>query len=230
MVWQNKVYCFDLENDIDTVYTDFLSVGGRESGMNRVGKLFLISGPSGVGKTVLLNYLISRLGSKYNLHRVITYTTKAPRAGEVAGQDYHYLSSEEFQAKLGKNFFLEYSLAYDNYYGSPRSILSELNLGKSFLLVVDQVGAYSIQQSYAQAVLIWVLPPSLVELRDRLQKRRTESPHQVERRLSIAAAEIEVEAVNKRFDYHVINGDLKATQATLEQIISHEMDVEVGNC
>jgi len=102
-------YYSDLETEGEEGSFAPLYIGSNMSGNNRQGKLFIISGPSGAGKTTLANELLTRLGSHYNMHRVITYTTKFPRKGELNGVDYHFISEVEFEAKLAVGFFIEYS-------------------------------------------------------------------------------------------------------------------------
>lgn len=216
-------YYSDLEQE-DLVSNNFhLYIGINMSGKNRHGKLFIISGPSGVGKTTLANAMLARLGKSHNVSRVITYTTKSPRAGEQAGVDYHYLSIPEFQAKLASGFFIEYSQAYGNYYGSPKSVINELKKGKSFILVVDQVGAHHIKHQYAGAVLIWIMPPSLADLVTRLANRATDSSIDMHKRLMLAQQEIANEEKNRFFDYVIENNILHETVGKLELILKAEI-------
>lgn len=226
MGWGYWTSC-ELENESGHGYTDALFTSGGVIRMCKQGKLFVVSGPSGVGKTTLTNSILANLGQLHNLNRVITYTTKAPRPGEVAGIDYHYISADEFRFKIAEQFFLEYSQVYGNYYGSPRSILTELKEGKSFIIVLDQPGAYSIKSFYPAAVLIWIMPPSLLELRSRLVIRQSDTIEEIERRLAIAEHEITTEQVNLRFDYHVTNQDFAKTKESLKQIISSEMQLPI---
>src|SRR3990167_753346 len=157
-------YYSDQEIDSQNGIISSLYMGGQMNGKNRQGKLFVLSGPSGVGKTTLAAMLFARLGKSHNLSRVITYTTKSPRVGEQNGVDYHFITVPEFESKLLSGFFIEYSKSYGHYYGSPRSILLDLKQGKSLLLVVDQTGACNIKRQFVQAILIWIAPPSIHEL------------------------------------------------------------------
>jgi len=200
-----------------------LYIGGQMDGYNRHGKLFVLSGPSGVGKTTLAGILFTRLAKSHNLFRVITYTTKAPRVGEQNGVDYYFITVLEFKAKLLSGFFIEYSCVYGNYYGSPRSILLELTKGRSFLLVVDQVGACAIKQQYSQAVLIWLTPPSTSELAARLINRATDSNEEVTKRLAIAVNELKSKQVNQQFDYVVQNHVLMQAANQLSIILKAEI-------
>lgn len=222
-------YYSDLEQENIESNNFHLYIGSNMSGKNKHGKLFVISGPSGVGKTTLANSLLARLGRSHNISRVITYTTKSPRAGEQAGVDYHYLTITEFEAKLASGFFIEYSQAYGNYYGSPKSLINDLKDGRSFILVVDQVGAYHIKQQYPGAVLIWITPPSLAELTTRLARRSTESSVDMYRRLELAQQEIANEEKNRLFDYVIENNILHETIVKLESVLKSEISSESIN-
>lgn len=223
-------YYSDLEIGSEEGSAIPLYIGDSMSGGSRCGKLFVLAGPSGVGKTTLATELLVRLGKTYNLARVVTYTTKSPRNGEVAGVDYHYLTTQEFEAKLSTGFFIEHSQAYGHYYGSPKSMLLELKAGKSFLLIVDQAGAQRIKAQYPAAILIWIVPPHLAELADRLKKRATETSVDIEKRLMIAAHEITNELQQRQFDYIVENDILVQTVETLAQILKAEIQSGSANC
>ena len=223
-------YYSDLEmEDQEDNYTP-IYIGGNMGGKNRSGKLFVLSGPSGVGKTTLANELFNRLGKTYNMHRVITYTTKAPRKGERNGIDYHFVTESEFQSKLANGFFIEYSQVYGCYYGSPKSIIRELANGKSFLLIVDQAGAYQIKEQYNGAVLVWITPPSMTELVSRLKNRATDLSADIEKRLIIAASELETEQNRSGFDYIVENNVLELALTSLTEILKAEILSGSTNC
>lgn len=223
-------YYSDLETETEGDSFIPLYVGNSMSENHRQGKLFIISGPSGVGKTTLANALLTNLGKRYNMHRVITYTTKLPRKGEVSGVDYHFISQTEFESKLAEGFFIEYSKVYGHYYGSPRTIIKELDLGKSFILIVDQLGAHKIKEQFSQAILIWITPPSLHELVNRLQGRATESDLDIQKRLMIARNEIETVAQRPVFDYIVENDILTQTINNLMRILKAEMTTGSIDC
>jgi len=223
-------YYSDQEIDGQSGLISSLYIGGQMGGKNRQGKLFVLSGPSGVGKTTLAGMLFEKFGKSHNLSRVITYTTKSPRVGEQNGIDYFFIPVLEFESKLAAGFFIEHSEAYGNYYGSPKSILLELKQGKSFLLVVDQAGAYSIKKQYAQAVLIWLTPPSTDELVMRLVNRASDSPADIEKRLAIAADELINEQNQQLFDYVVENNLLSQTVSNLGMIIKAETSSGSTNC
>lgn len=216
-------YYSDQEIDGQMGLISSLYIGGQMSGQNLPGKLFVLSGPSGVGKTTLASMLFAKLSKSHNLSRVITYTTKQPRVGEQNGIDYHFITIPEFEAKLLAGFFIEHSKAYGNYYGSPKSILLDLKQGKSFLLVVDQAGAYDIKQQYAQAILIWLTPPSTEELAWRLSIRATDSGEEIVKRLAIATNELANEHIKQQFDYIVENRVLIQAANQLSVIIKAEI-------
>ena len=112
--------------------------------MYRRGKLFVVSAPSGAGKTTIVNFIVERYGHYFNLSRVVTYTTKKPHKSEKNGLDYYFVSKEEFEQKAKEDFFIEYSTAYGHYYGSPFHIVHDLDIGKSYILVIDQNGAKNV--------------------------------------------------------------------------------------
>lgn len=216
-------YYSDLEAEAEDGSFAPLYIGNSMSGNHRQGKLFIVSGPSGVGKTTLVNALLANFGKNYNLHRVITYTTKLSRKGEVDGVDYHFISQVDFESKLAAGFFIEYSQVYGHYYGSPRTIIKELDFGKSFILIVDQLGARKIKEQFPRAVLIWITPPSLHELINRLQTRATENDADIQKRFMIARKEIETVTQRPIFDYIVENDDLTQAIASLISVLKAEI-------
>jgi len=187
------------------------------------GTLFLISAPSGAGKTTLVHRVLTDLKNEVVLERVITYTTKEPRAGEKEGRDYHFVSTEQFDQLLAQGFFMEYSKAYTDYYGSPSSILEGLAHGISYLLIVDRVGTQEILKKVPDAVSIWIETPSLEILRQRLEGRATEAPEKIERRLLRAQQEISLEKTDPLFKYHMVNDRLQETVFQLKVIVCQEI-------
>jgi guanylate kinase len=187
------------------------------------GKLFVISAPSGAGKTTLACALIERFGRCFDLKRVITYTSKTARCVEVNGCDYHFLSAEEFETKINEGFFIEWSKAYDAYYGCPCAIIDHIREGSSYILVIDRVGAEQIAKKCDCAVLIWLYTNSVDDLRDRLCARNTDSPECIERRLNRAKEEIALEISNPIYRYHVLNSDFESALERLVTIIKREL-------
>ncbi len=169
------------------------------------GKLFVVSAPSGAGKTTLIEELLKRWGKLYNLQRGITYTTRAPREGEKNGVDYNFISIEEFQHKIEAGFFIEWSTWYDHFYGSSIEVIKGLKTGVSYILIVDRLGASKIVSKFPGAVLIWITPPSLEILEDRLRLRGKDSEATIINRLKKAAIEIEEEKQKSLYNYHFIN-------------------------
>lgn len=169
------------------------------------GKFFIISAPSGAGKTSLVKEVLKECGKKYNLKRAITYTTRPPREGEIDGEHYHFVSIKEFKEKVDKDYFIEWSTWYDHYYGSPSSLLKEIQEGTSFVAVLDRQGAKDVFSLHPHAILIWITPPSLEELKNRLMIRGEDSQATIENRLRKASIEIEEEESEHFYQYHIIN-------------------------
>lgn len=189
------------------------------------GKLFLISAPSGAGKTTLVTTVLNRLQHKpVSVQRVVTYTTKSPRETERPGIDYHFVSATEFEDKIKQNFFIEYSTAYKNYYGSPRYILDQMSQEyMSFVLIIDRVGAQKIIEQQIPVVPIWIAPPSMNDLRDRLIGRATEDDAQIVSRLERAQAEIDLENEHTLYNYHITNRIFDQAACELESIFLQQL-------
>ncbi|NBP02975.1 MAG: guanylate kinase [Proteobacteria bacterium] len=186
------------------------------------GKLFVISAPSGSGKTTLVQAILKDASLQSVLKQTITYTTRPPRHGEINGKDYHFISIDEFKEKIDENFFIEWSTWYDHYYGSPFSTLKSLKEGTSYLMVLDRLGAKDVLQTYPQAILIWINPPSIEELEKRLLARG-DSPTIIKSRLQKASLEIQQEANEQLYKYHIVNDNFDAALAQLSLIIKKEL-------
>ena len=170
------------------------------------GFLFVVSGPSGVGKTVLCDEMLKRYSGE--LIYSISATSRKPRGTEKDGREYFFYSREQFEQALQKNQFAEWAMVHDNYYGTPKSFLNKnLEAGKHVLLNIDVQGAAKIRQAYPQAVLFFILPPSMEALEARLRKRNVDSDEVLQRRLANAKEEI-----SHQKDYHHVltNDDLNA--------------------
>lgn len=187
------------------------------------GKLFIISAPSGAGKTTLVSALLERFGVCYCLERVITYTSKSPRPGEEHGLHYYFVSQQEFESKIEQDFFMEWSRAYDAYYGCPRNILDHIKTGKSFIAIVDRVGAQQIAQLSKDVVLIWLYTKTTEELRGRLQTRNADLSEVIERRMRRACEEIEIELREPLYRYHVLNDDFEEALKRIVTIVKREL-------
>lgn len=177
-------------------------------------KLFIITGPSGAGKTTIATEILKK---EKNLTKVITCTTRPMRAGEKDGVDYKFVSKEDFEKFIRKDMLLERAIVYDNYYGSLRDDVEKImESGKSVLFVVDIQGAMTIKAKFRGAVDIFVKTPSLDELRKRIEKRKKDSKDVIAQRMQIAREELELEG---EFTHVVINDDLKKAIVEVRKII-----------
>lgn len=184
--------------------------------MQNKGILFVLSAPSGCGKTSVLAELLK--DSKAPA-RCITYTTRSMRSGEKNGVDYHFVSVEEFGKKKESGFFLEWASVYENFYGTARSdVETLLNKGRDVIVSVDVQGAKTIR-SQMDAILIFLTPPSWEELEDRLRNRGTETPEELERRLKEAKTEM---AHHELFDFTVTNDTVKHSAENMMSLIEIE--------
>ncbi|HFB67972.1 MAG TPA: guanylate kinase [Calditrichae bacterium] len=184
--------------------------------MTRKGnpQLVVLSAPSGAGKTTICKKLVER---NPDFRISVSATTRPPRPGEVDGVDYYFISPEEFQQKIARGEFLEYENVHGNYYGTLRETVEELlDNGFTVLFDIDVNGALKIKQQYPDAILIFIRPPSLEELKRRLRKRKTEKPEEIEKRLQRLPEEYQKAVF---FDYEVVNDDLLRTLLTIEKII-----------
>ncbi|MBS1987456.1 guanylate kinase [Candidatus Dependentiae bacterium] len=188
-----------------------------------IGKLFVISACSGAGKTSVSRALLKKYGNDFNLKKVITSTSRSPRSGELNGVDYNFLSVDEFKSHINQGFFLETTEYAGNFYGSPASILKDLEQGKSYLMVTDRPGALVIKKLVPAAVLIWLLVPDFQTLCQRLQNRGTDSPEVIARRLALAQEEMSQEQDERSFDYHVQNNVFDITVEQVKNIIEQEL-------
>ena len=182
----------------------------------RQGKLFVISGPSGAGKGTICNELI-KTG---NFALSVSMTTRAPRTGEIPGKSYFFVTEEEFVRTIEEGGFLEHAQIYGNRYGTPKGpVLRQLAEGKDVILEIEMQGALSVKRSYPDAVLIFILPPSLAVLRQRLSGRGTETEEEIEKRSSQCLSEIRM--IND-YDYYVINDVLSDAVADALAIVRAE--------
>lgn len=167
------------------------------------GDLFIISGPSGAGKGTLVRHLLERVPRVWCS---ISATTRAPREGEVEGQHYRFLTDAEFDDLVENEGLLEWASVHGRRYGTPRRDVEEhLEQGDSVILEIDPQGAFQVKRVMPEAILVFVMPPTFEALRDRLERRGTESPAQIEHRLQ--AAEGELEHV-PAYDVVILNEDL----------------------
>ncbi len=175
---------------------------------HRQGILFVVSAPSGAGKSTLLNALRQTPDFVYS----VSCTTRPPRPGEIDGEDYHFVSAGEFQRRLAAGEFLEHAQVHGNFYGTLRAqVIGQLNAGVDVLIDIDVQGACAIREDAtpeirASVADIFIMPPSLEELRRRLTKRGTETPDQIEIRLGNAATEMEAW---RDYRYTIVSGSVE---------------------
>jgi guanylate kinase len=178
---------------------------------------FVISAPSGVGKTTIRKKLASHAK---DLTYSVSYTTRPPRTGEIEGQDYHFVTREVFQEEIKKDSFLEWAQVHQNFYGTPVDpITAAMRERNDILLDVDVQGAYALQRKLQGAVFIFLLPPSWKILEERLRNRRTETEQEISERLATARREIQR---CYDYDYLIVNNELEETVHTLKGIMSTE--------
>jgi guanylate kinase len=189
------------------------------------GRLFLIAAPSGAGKTSLVRALLER---HPDVRFSISYTTRPRRPNEAHAHDYHFVSQAEFDRMVMAGEFLEHARVFDNYYGTARrSVEAELSQGHDLLLEIDWQGARQVRKAMPQAVSVFILPPSLDELRRRLQKRAEEERRKLmgpghaatetERRFREAVTDI---SHWREFDYVIVNDDFEHTLAALGEVLA----------
>ena len=178
------------------------------------GNLFVVVAPSGAGKTSLVNALLEQ---EPNIKLSISYTTRAPRAGEKDGRDYHFVSREVFEKMIAADDFLEHASVYGNYYGTSRRwIDNELNGDHDVLLEIDWQGAAQVRRLFPHMVGIFILPPSLAELRKRLESRGKDSPETIARRTASTREDI---SHVLEFEYIIVNERFEAALTDLRSIV-----------
>jgi guanylate kinase len=181
------------------------------------GRIFVISAPSGAGKTTLCRKIITRDGK---LRPSVSFTTRLPRPGEVDGRDYTFVTERVFRGMIDRDEFAEWAEVHGNLYGTSKKRLQGLmRSGFDVILDIDVQGARQIRNSFDGGVFIFILPPSLKTLRERIEKRKSNTRADIERRLRRAAAEIKD---YKLYDYVIVNDALKDALKGLEAIIAAE--------
>lgn len=184
--------------------------------MNEQGVLTIVSGFSGAGKGTVMKSLLD----KYNYGLSVSATTRPPREGEEHGREYYFLTREEFESMIEEGQLIEWAQYVGNYYGTPKRYVEEqLKLGSNVILEIEIQGALKVRESFPEALLVFITPPSANELKKRLFGRGTESSEVISRRLSRASEEA---IYMEQYDYIVINDDLEGCVETVNRIIMNE--------
>ncbi len=185
--------------------------------MKRRGLLIVVSGPSGVGKGTICKELFK---SSDDIHLSVSVTTRAAREGEVHGKNYFFISKEAFQSMIENDELLEYAQVYDNYYGTPKGfVMDQLEQGRDILLEIDIQGALQVKDRYPEGVFVFIVPPSMEELRNRIVGRGTETLEAINKRFSSAYDEIDLMS---NYDYYIINDTVQNATKRLQYILEAE--------
>ncbi|MEN8211175.1 MAG: guanylate kinase, partial [Thermodesulfobacteriota bacterium] len=175
----------------------------KPNSMVKRGKLYVVSAPSGAGKTTLIKRVLNRFKT---LSYSVSHTTRAPRNNEQQGLDYFFISQEEFKEKISRDYWLEWAKVHGNYYGTSKDFIkTSLDKGKSLILDIDVQGTSQILQSGLEMVTIFIMPPSIEILSQRLENRGSDSKKVIDKRIKNAKIEI---AKKHMYQYVVINDDL----------------------
>jgi len=180
------------------------------------GKLYVITGPSGTGKGSICTEILKDVNNEFS----VSMTTRDAREGEVHGKDYYFVTEDEFRDNIEKGNFLEHASVFDHLYGTPKDMVEkQMAKGRNVILDIDVQGALQVKTAMPEAIMIFLLPPSLEELRTRLEKRGTEDPEIIEKRLSKALDEIRLIG---EYDYYVVNDDLERAVTEVKSIMTAE--------
>jgi guanylate kinase len=189
-----------------------------------MAKVFVITGPSGVGKGTLIGRLLERVP---DLELSVSATTRAPREGEADGRDYHFLSPEEFDRRIRDEDFLEFATYSGNRYGTLRSeVERRLSAGRSVVLEIEVQGARQVRAAMRESVQVFIAPPDPAVLRQRLLGRGTDSARAIDSRLEVAEQEL---AAQDEFRHRVVNDDLDRAAAELEEIVRAELGLPLDS-
>jgi guanylate kinase len=189
-----------------------------------MSKVFVITGPSGVGKGTLIRELLTRLP---DLELSISATTREPREGEVDGRDYHFLTPEEFEERMRREDFLEYATYSGNSYGTLRTeVERRLAAGHSVVLEIEVQGARQVRAAMRESIQVFIAPPDPAVLRERLDSRGTDAAEAIDARLEVAEGEM---AAQHEFAHSVINDDLDRAASELEGIVRAELGLSLDS-
>jgi len=179
------------------------------------GRLFVISAPSGAGKTTLVKALLQ---SEPRLRLSVSHTTRKMRPTESQGREYHFVTLAEFERRVAAGEFLEHARVFDNFYGTSREFVeAQLRQGHDVVLEIDWQGAQQVRRALPRCVTIFILPPSRAALAERLARRATDTPEVIARRLADAAADM---AHYREFDYLIVNDDFTQAVGDLRRIVA----------
>lgn len=180
------------------------------------GKLFVVSGPSGAGKGTMCEELLKNYNNEFS----VSMTTRSPRPSEEEGVHYFFVSKEEFLTNIEKGNFLEYATVFDNMYGTPKdAVVKKLERGRNVILDIDVQGGLQVKAAMPEAVMIFILPPNMEVLAERLRGRQTEPEEIIQKRLGQALNEIKLIG---EYDYYLVNDNLEETFHQIKSIVEAE--------
>jgi len=189
-----------------------------------MAKVFVITGPSGVGKGTLISKLLERVP---DLELSVSATTREPREGEVDGRDYHFLTPEQFDRRIEREDFLEFATYSGHRYGTLRSeVRKRLEAGHSVVLEIEVQGARQVRAAMRESIQVFIAPPDPAVLRERLEARASDSPAAIDARLELAAQEL---AAQGEFAYCLVNDELERAATELERIVRSELGLPVDS-
>lgn len=184
--------------------------------MGERGLLLVISGPSGAGKGTICKALLD----KHDFWISVSATTRQPRQGEIDGKNYYFITKENFKNRIEQDDFLEYAEVYGNFYGTPKSsVLQMLDSGKDVILEIDIQGALKVKEAFKEGIFIFILPPSMEELKQRIIRRGSETPESLMTRFKSAYKEINYVS---KYSYAVVNDTVDEAVKKIESIVVAE--------